>query len=80
MAYTVVNLYVWMLCLLNWPVKVYFREYEVDEEKEPAVQQRDADRDFDALEERKPATNSLGHEIEMQMRPGNVEEEKKEDE
>jgi len=31
-AYTVVNLYVYTLCLLNWPVKVYFKEYEITDD------------------------------------------------
>ena len=32
MAYTVVNLYVYLLCILNWPVKTYYREYDIKEE------------------------------------------------
>ena len=32
-AYTVINFYVWLLVFANWPVKVYFREYEVDVEE-----------------------------------------------
>ena len=34
LAYTVLNLYVYMLCILNWPVKVYKKEYDIKEEQE----------------------------------------------
>ena len=32
-AYTVLNLYVYLLCIINWPVKTYHREFEINEEK-----------------------------------------------
>ena len=31
-AYTVCNLYVYMLVIIHWPVKVYFKEYDVNPE------------------------------------------------
>ena len=32
-AYTVINLYVYALCIFNWPVKVYFKEYDIEEKE-----------------------------------------------
>ena len=34
LAYTVLNLYVYLLVILNWPVRMYRKEYELDEEEE----------------------------------------------
>lgn len=31
LAYTVINLYIYALCILNWPVKTYFKEYDMDD-------------------------------------------------
>jgi len=33
LAYTVINLYVYLLCILNWPVVTYQREYEIAEDQ-----------------------------------------------
>ena len=32
-AYTVLNVYIYLLCYLHWPVKVYFRDVEIEEEE-----------------------------------------------
>ena len=32
LAYTVINLYVYLLCALNYPVTTYIKEYNVDTE------------------------------------------------
>ena len=33
-AYTVLNLYVYFLCIMNWPLKTFVREYPVEDEAE----------------------------------------------
>ena len=30
-AITIINLYIYMLVIIHWPVKVYFKEYDVDQ-------------------------------------------------
>ena len=32
-AYTVLNLYVYLLVILNWPIKVYFREFDLKDDE-----------------------------------------------
>lgn len=34
MFYAVINLYVYLLCIINWPVKVYVKEFDIDAEQE----------------------------------------------
>mmetsp|Transcript_3813 Transcript_3813/g.4396 ORF Transcript_3813/g.4396 Transcript_3813/m.4396 type:complete len:233 (+) Transcript_3813:231-929(+) len=34
LAYTILNLYVFLLAILNWPIKTYRREYELDDDQE----------------------------------------------
>ena len=34
LAYTVMNLYVYLLCALNYPVTIYIKEYEVAEDRQ----------------------------------------------
>lgn len=29
-AYAFMNMYIYMLCLLNWPITVYFREFNIE--------------------------------------------------
>ena len=36
-AYTVCNLYIYLLVILNWPIKVFFREFEIKEDNEEAL-------------------------------------------
>ena len=40
-AYTVMNLYVFLLVVINWPVRTYFYEHEVNEEGGAAVNTSD---------------------------------------
>lgn len=37
LAYTVMNLYIYLLVVLNWPVRTYKREFEVADEKAGAA-------------------------------------------
>ena len=55
-AYTLLNLYVFALCLLNWPVKVYFKEYDVDLETSGTNPRVPLESDFDEIKER-PSPN-----------------------
>ena len=34
LAYTVMNIYVYLLCALNYPVTIYIKEYEVVEDRQ----------------------------------------------
>lgn len=48
-AYTTVNVYVWTLVFLQWPVKVYLKEYEIKEIAAAAGPKQEL-KDFDNIE------------------------------
>lgn len=61
MAYTLLNLYVYALCLLNWPVKVYFKEYDLDLESSGTNPRQPLDSDFDEIKEKASSDKKKGN-------------------
>ena len=82
-AYTIVNLYVWMLVVLNWPVRVYFKEYDLEGEN-PKEEKKEDFADIRTVGEQRdyeqdPAAG-VGIELkDVKMRPFEPEEELKTD-
>jgi hypothetical protein len=60
-AYTLLNLYVYALCLLNWPVKVYFKEYDLDLESSGTNPRQPLDSDFDEIKEKASSDKKKGN-------------------
>ena len=83
-AYTVVNLYVFVMCLMNWPVKVYHKEYDINDGVGTDMEGHENAGEFDSLRERPSPDNQdrkNGAGIELKDIDGNirVQEEEKEE-